>query len=478
MREALRRFAWLISVIALIAILINFNIKVINNVNSIYGDHGYVSDECWYVEAARNILHKVFGLSPIMWGSKVNVTLVLTGETDVEEFKDIVMRYGAEIIKDDYTYFKAIYAVVPIETLNYVIHLPNVSRVIYGYMYLDKSGIIDYLNMEHPPLGKYFIILSMLTCGDVPLCWRIPSIISGNIILVATFLLMVMALRGRGWVAYLFATLTALSLSFDPMLINSSSLAMLDVFVSLFTVLALLAVMLGKGKLGGLLTGLAGSIKFSGFFNVIPLYLSLRRLGRNPANSILHSIYVPLMVFFILSAPLIAYLGPWQWFDQGFAGAISWHLKQKHEIGKGPPVANPWDWLVNRNPFVYHLNPNLFAEGKFLILFNYLPTAVLTLIALPSILRRPKLRTVIEWCWIPYLMYVLQYLLGGKTQYSFYTIHICPLLHSSAFIALSLITNPRTFEEVLNEWYKLLKLVWDWLGGDVEVKLVITPRSA
>ncbi|RLG88916.1 MAG: hypothetical protein DRO18_00430, partial [Thermoprotei archaeon] len=252
MREALRRYVWLISVIALIAILINFNIKVLDNVNSMYGDHGYVSDECWYVEAARNILHKVFGLSPIMWGDKVNVTLVLTGGTDVEEFKDVVMRYGAEVIKDDYTYFKAIYAVVPIETLNYVIHLPNVSRVIYGYMYLDKSGIIDYLNMEHPPLGKYFIILSMLTCGDVPICWRIPSIISGNIIIVATFLIMAMALRDRGWVAYVFATLTALSLSFDPMLINSSSLAMLDVFVSLFTVLALLAVMVGKSKLSGL----------------------------------------------------------------------------------------------------------------------------------------------------------------------------------------------------------------------------------
>lgn len=476
----LRKYARIISLITLLIILINFNIRVINIVNSIWGNNGYVSDECWYVQASRNIMQQVLGIKPFMWRNKVNVTLVLRPDTDETKFKTMVMRYGGKVLKDDYTYFKAIYAEVPIISLQYLTQLPNITKVIYGYMYLNKAGIIDYLNLEHPPLGKYFIGISMLLCGDTPACWRLPSILSGNIMLIATYILILLVLKERGILSYAFATLAVFSLSLDELLINMSSIAMLDIFISLFTILTSLMIILRKSLLSSIFVGLAGSVKFSGFFNSIPLYFSLRRLGKNPANSILHAIYVPLLVFLLLSLPFMVYLGPWRWFNEGFSGAISWHLKQKHEVGKGPPIANPWDWLINRNPFVFHYNPNLYAVGKILAVLTYLPSAVLTVIILP-ILAKEKfthVRTVAEWAWYPYIMYIIQFILGGKTQYSFYVIHVTPLIHAITFIALSLITNPKIFDEILREWYRILKLIWDWLGGEVRIKITISPQNA
>ena len=55
----------------------------------------------------------------------------------------------------------------------------------------------DYYNLEHPPLAKFVIALSMLACGDEPLCWRIPSIAMGALTPLVLWAAYYLAFRGR-----------------------------------------------------------------------------------------------------------------------------------------------------------------------------------------------------------------------------------------------------------------------------------------
>ena len=50
------------------------------------------------------------------------------------------------------------------------------------YHRYSGSTADDYFNLEHPPLGKYIVAISMVVCGDKPLCWRLPSVLEASLI--------------------------------------------------------------------------------------------------------------------------------------------------------------------------------------------------------------------------------------------------------------------------------------------------------
>ena len=127
---------------------------------------------------------------------------------------------------------------------------------------------------DHPPLGKLFIALSIAVLGDQSLAWRVPSLLFG---LTAIAVAAVTARRLFGsqraaWVAAAFVAA-------DGFLIGYSRAALLDGYLALCSLLAVLIATTRPGLrsvvLGGLLAGAALSIKFSGVAVLVPLVIGI-----------------------------------------------------------------------------------------------------------------------------------------------------------------------------------------------------------
>ena len=88
-------------------------------------------------------------------------------------------------------------------------------------------------NPEHPPLGKWLIGLGMTLLGDSPLGWRIMSALAGALLVLAG----VMAAR---WLLGTrpAAVMTGALLLASPPLFVQARIAMLDIFMASFLMLA------------------------------------------------------------------------------------------------------------------------------------------------------------------------------------------------------------------------------------------------
>lgn len=91
----------------------------------------------------------------------------------------------------------------------------------------------EYLNREHPLLGKTFMAVSIWLFGDNPLAWRCLSLLAGVITLVASMRAMWHTTRTR------FSTLAfGVLLASGFMLLIQSRIAMLDIYMACFLSLA------------------------------------------------------------------------------------------------------------------------------------------------------------------------------------------------------------------------------------------------
>jgi len=439
----------------------------------------YISDECWYVSSARNILIKVFNLTPKYVGSDSLITGVTLEVSNVDSallrnlFTEVGLLNG-RVVKYDYSKVSLVYVEVPQTNVSRLRDLPYVKRVVPGYRYPDAANILDYLNTEHPPLVKYLIALSIITCGDRPTCWRVPSIIAASLILITEYFIMRVVVGGvsGSYLGLAACVLTVL----DPLFRSLSMVAMLDIFVSLFTVVTLLLVICERYRLVVMTLGLGFISKYSSLFPAPAVMYLMRRSGMSPAKILLYVIYVPLLLLLISSSPLIKSLGFQQWWFEAIENAVRWHLSVK--TLNGPPVSAPWDWIIGNNPFILHYTyvnngwvADLVAKGNNAI---YLMTTALTIFTLPVIRRLPDGGKSTLYTWTTFLMYVIMWVLGGRTQYSFYMVQITPLLYLCLIIQVYwLTTSLNNIKDLLKKWLEILTLIQRWLSGEVTFKISV-----
>lgn len=107
------------------------------------------------------------------------------------------------------------------------------------------------LTPEHPPLAKALIGVSVALVGYRPTAWRVASVVAG-IATVALVYLLVLALVGATTPAAVAASLLAI----EPIHVVHSRIAMLDVFVGLFAVLAFLFAVLDRRQIERRASGL------------------------------------------------------------------------------------------------------------------------------------------------------------------------------------------------------------------------------
>lgn len=407
----------------------------------------YIGDEVWYVPASRNLLHRlgvdVFYIHNGSYG--VNVVFSNTSA----KMKNLAMTDWVAGISDaryrmEYREFPGVYYEIPAENYEDFLerlesNLPSGSYdVIPGFRYPDKDNIQNYLNTEHPFMGKDLIMLSMLLLGDRPIAWRIPGIIEFALIELAVVLATYRISK-----SYLASLIALLFVAADPTLQATAVTAMLDIHVAFFVALFVLAVVYGRELSSAVSLGLAGATKLSGAFGwPVLLWKSLKS-----ENSFIRFfskvVIIPGIAFLVPELPAIKAIGFERWLNE-FLGSFKWHLSYK---GANPNTSPFWEWFVNYRPFPFHFNPNVFASTDPVLLMGM----VVMILGLPWVYRKkPGVSEPFFIFWSTVGLFAFQYLLGGKTQFSFYATVLVPPAAVSMGVFLNELIRWDAFGESLD----------------------------
>ncbi|WP_367883362.1 dolichyl-phosphate-mannose--protein mannosyltransferase [Thermococcus peptonophilus] len=375
----------------------------------------YIGDEVWYVPASRNLLHRLGVDVYYLHNGTYGVNVIFANKS--AEIKNLGMTDWIAAINDaryrlEYREFPGVYYEIPVE--NYEDFLKKLKSslpagsydVIPGFRYPDADNIQNYLNTEHPFLGKDLIMLSMLLLGDRPIAWRIPGIIE-----FALIELMAVLATYRISRSYLASLITLLFVALDPTLQATAITAMLDIHVAFFVSLFVLAVVYERRVLSAVSLGLAGATKLSGAFGwPILLWKSLKS-----ENSFIRFfskvVIIPGIAFLIPELPAIKVLGFKSWLNE-FLGSFRWHLSYKG----GHPYACPFwgGWFINYRPFPFHFNPpNVFVSTDPVLLMGM----VVMILALPWLYKRkPDVSGPFFIFWSMVGFFAIHYYLGGRTS--------------------------------------------------------------
>jgi predicted membrane-bound dolichyl-phosphate-mannose-protein mannosyltransferase len=461
--------------ISLLSIYVYNTYNLATNINT----QEYVSDEVWYVNSARNILRTVFGVQPIYVDTQgySYYTIIFNTTSSVENNELAVQKIVNSLhgnITKIYTQFPGIGIKIPKNAnVNIFSSLPGIIFIQSGYPYPDVSNIENYMNYEHPPLFKYMIGASMMVFGDKPLSWRIPSLVMGigSIILVFFIVLQLVKIMSNPIVEVLAVIIALVAPLFDAIMVNMTSVAMLDIGLAFFSILSLYFALNNRYVLSAIMIGLATSIKLSGIFLVPALYIAMRLNGRSIRDSLLFSIYIPISLWFIMNLPLISYIGIKSWLDLSVTGAISWHLSSRPP--NGPPSSPPWGWLINQNPFYLHYNPTM---GATLNIGVYLLTVALIFLS-PFLASKISKNLIIPVFWFifPFLGYTTVYILGNHTLYSFYAVMMSPVTYVLlGTLVVTLIESTYTLSILdILKWHKnaIIKLLRNEVQLPAEFKI-------
>ncbi len=333
--------------------------------------------------------------------------------------------------------------------------LPGIPVFDEGLFYIPAAraylaGLPDP-NFEHPPLGKELFAAGIALAGDNLVGWRIMSAIFGSAGVALTAWL-----GGMLWGSLRAGLAAAAILATDVLWLLFSRLMMYDIFLA---TLVLLALCLGwryrqTGSLpvlaaAGLAVGLAGAVKWSGFWALAPLGLAI---AFAPGASRRAGAMAGRMTLVGLGA-LAGYGLPWFYhvvvLGYGPGDLLAQHLRMlgyQVQIGAPPDrleqLLTPLRWLLDqplvftarddRSVWVVALaNPLLFWGG-------IVATVVMTWRAAH---RRPRWTALASpgtflVTWV--LVFYLPWFLFPRVKYFYY---LMPLLPALALAVTGLLRN-------------------------------------
>ncbi|WP_297066214.1 dolichyl-phosphate-mannose--protein mannosyltransferase [Thermococcus sp.] len=423
----------------------------------------YIGDEVWYVPASRNVLHLLGVNVTYEHNGSYGVNVIFTNESDKLKYlstADAIAAFNGVRLRIEYYNFPGVYYEIPKgkyrSFLNELaLQVPGGAYyVVPGFRYPDKEGIQDYLNTEHPFLGKDIIMTSMVLLGDKPIYWRLPGII--EFALIELFVVLATYRISRSYLASLIALAFVVA---DPTLQATSIAAMLDIHVAFFVALFVLTLVYERELGSAVAIGFAGATKLSGAFGwPVLLYRALKR-----ENSFIKFfsivVIIPGIAFLIPEITIIKAIGFIPWLEQ-FLGSFKWHLSYK---GPNPNTSPFWQWFVNYRAFPFHFNPNVFASTDPVLLLGM----VVLILAMPWLHRRkPGILAPFMVFWSTIGFFALQYVLGGKTQFSFYATVLVPPAAVVMGVALNELLKWEAFRESL-------RLYWSWI---IELKETVKAR--
>jgi dolichyl-phosphate-mannose--protein O-mannosyl transferase len=257
------------------------------------------------------------------------------------------------------------------------------------YAHSSKAicGLAREGNFEHPPLGKLIMSLPMHIWSYGPFSQRILSVVFGTLTVALLYLLARLLLRST-----LGATIAAGGLAIDFMHIVHSRIAMLDVYLLFFVVLAFVFLMLDRDQLfekgrsegvrpwrlaAGAAAGAAIATKWTGLLSLFAIaFLSFawedhRRRDRKNHLLVTVAEQGPSLLLGFLIVPLSVYattfvghirgaLMSWPWTEGSWLNTL-WERQghifrfHAHLIWEHQNASAPWSWPLTKRgaPLAY-----------------------------------------------------------------------------------------------------------------------------
>jgi 4-amino-4-deoxy-L-arabinose transferase-like glycosyltransferase len=239
-------------------------------------------------------------------------------------------------------------------------------------------------NVEHPPLAKALIALSILAFGDQGIAWRLPSILAGTLAVVLLYLLT------RRLTDKKTALLAAFLLSFESLWFVHASMAMLDIVAVTLGLWALLLLVRGKWVWTGAVIGLSMLAKETmallvGVATVYaflqcPAGTSWRHASRQAATVLF---FVAVSAFIVFMAGLQIYDSAYDAFPTSFAH-VARMIRHNHAIGAPalPDAVHPMQWFSGFTPSGYFVTSSAIGKDLRRTYVQYLgqPNLVVTLL--------------------------------------------------------------------------------------------------
>jgi predicted membrane-bound dolichyl-phosphate-mannose-protein mannosyltransferase len=438
----------------MIILTIAFAYESFTLANNMQGTLGYVSDECWYASSSKNILRELFNVQPsYISDGYYHYSIFFNDPSDLANMipslnSTLNAQYGGYILPTTYNNTLCLNVVTqkPLNEQSIKDSIQGIELIQAGYKYPDIAGIENYMNTEHPPLAKYIIGFSMLSLGDKPISWRIPSIILGTLMLVLICLI-VYKLTDNLFIVFLIFLFAFV----DSIFMAMSSVAMLDIYAAFFLTLSAWLALRNNFFLSAVSLGLSASSKLTGVFPVIALLIYMLVIRFDVIKSFVYPLIVSPAVYVSVNIPLILHYGFKNWVSQVENGS-KWDITNRPT---GPPVSTPWGWFYNQNPFALNFKPDVIAKVDPVIYIM----ALVMLVFIPYIYFKINKKYLIPTLWFlaGFFGFVGVYLLGNKTQYSFYVITLTPMVYVLAAAFIYYLTEPWTFKDALKSYYAFIK---------------------
>jgi len=209
----------------------------------------------------------------------------------------------------------------------------------------EPNTAYDWL---HPPLAKLIQAGSIRLLGDNSFAWRFPSAVFGAASVAALYFLALTLFNSQP-----LALLAAAIFSFDNLQLTMSRIAMNDIFVTTWIILALAFFYRKNLFLTGLLTGLAVATKHSAIL-LFPIY-AIFFLIKSPKKLLF-------IVYILLITVIIYFLSYSQLFLQGGSLTDFYNLHkqiywyQSHLTATHTYQSAAWQWPLLIRPVWFYVN--------------------------------------------------------------------------------------------------------------------------
>jgi len=247
-----------------------------------------------------------------------------------------------------------------------IYYAKNANSLITNGVELNSANQAEFV--VHPPLGKWLIGIGIKLFGNNEFGWRISAAMIGTASIVLIYLVAL-----KLFDSILLASLTSAFLTLDGLNLVMSRVALLDIFLMFFVLLAAYFLLSNQYWLSAIAIGAATGVKWSGAY-LIPVFLLI---SINFVRSGLIKQLVIRFTQFILT-PILIYLTTWlgwiftnKGWDRNWAANQSdsfipdvlrnlWHyhseilnfhtgLNDEHSYS-----ANPWSWLILGRPTSFY----------------------------------------------------------------------------------------------------------------------------
>ena len=242
-----------------------------------------------------------------------------------------------------------------------IFHLATPKGLVFDEIYY-VDGARDYLKygvevtkgapefVVHPPVGKWLIAGGIKLFGDHEFGWRIAVAIAGTLTIYLTARIAQRIFHENKW-----ANLAALLMVLDGLNLVMSRTALLDIFLTLFVLLAVNAWLKGKYLNFAIYLGLAMGCKWSALYFIFAFLVLELVVNRNLIRVIkvgLTSVGIYMLTWFGWFASSLGWDRDSR--SNPIASLIYYHkemlgfhtgLTEKHSY-----QANPWSWIVMGRP--------------------------------------------------------------------------------------------------------------------------------